>query len=60
MNNNSPCNNRCEIDSSLNLCKGCYRTLQEIISWGMMSDFERLQVLKLVEARKQEYGKKSG
>ena len=34
------------------LCRGCYRTLDEIARWGTMSDAERDEVLaKLSERR---------
>jgi predicted Fe-S protein YdhL (DUF1289 family) len=40
----SPCIGICELDSASGLCRGCWRTLQEIAKWGGMSATERRQV----------------
>ena len=46
----SPCNKVCVINETTGLCRGCYRTLDEIASWGMMSDEETQDVIgKLAE-----------
>lgn len=46
----SPCNKVCVINEATGLCRGCYRTLDEIACWGMMSDEEREEVIgKLAE-----------
>jgi uncharacterized protein len=46
----SPCNKVCVINEATGLCRGCYRTLDEIARWGMMSDEEREEVIgKLAE-----------
>ena len=46
----SPCNKVCVINEATGLCRGCYRTLDEIACWGMMSDKEREEVIgKLAE-----------
>ena len=46
----SPCNKVCVINEATGLCRGCYRTLDEIASWGMMSDEEKQDVIgKLAE-----------
>lgn len=44
----SPCINVCELDEE-NKCKGCGRTLQEIIDWGSMSEEEREKVLERLD-----------
>jgi uncharacterized protein len=46
----SPCNKVCVMNEATGLCRGCYRTLDEIARWGTMSDEEREEVVeKLVE-----------
>ena len=38
------------MNETTGLCRGCYRTLDEIASWGMMSDEEKEDVIgKLAE-----------
>ena len=34
------------------LCRGCFRTLDEIARWGSMTDEERERILLLLEERK--------
>jgi len=46
----SPCNKVCVMNEATGLCRGCYRTLDEIARWGTMSDEERENVIgKLAE-----------
>jgi len=40
------------MDPDSELCRGCFRTLEEIARWSTMSDEERDQVLLLLEDRK--------
>ena len=42
--NTSPCIKICRIQD--NVCKGCYRTLDEIAKWTSYSDTEKDNVLK--------------
>ena len=49
----SPCNKVCLIDEQTGLCRGCYRTLEEIGRWGSMSDAEREAILPLLDKRKE-------
>ena len=49
----SPCNGFCEIDKKTNLCKGCFRTISEIVSWQNYSDKQKLEVLQRVKERKE-------
>ena len=51
-NPTSPCNNDCDIDADSGLCRGCFRTLDEISEWGMLSLDERHAVLASVEKRR--------
>jgi uncharacterized protein len=41
----SPCTKVCVMNEASGLCRGCYRTLDEIARWGMMSDEERSAVV---------------
>ena len=46
----SPCNKVCVMNEQTGFCRGCYRTLDEIAGWGMMSDEEKEEVIgKLAE-----------
>ena len=46
----SPCISVCRMDAVTGWCEGCFRTLDEIACWGMMSDEEREEVVgKLAE-----------
>jgi predicted Fe-S protein YdhL (DUF1289 family) len=49
----SPCNKVCLIDEQTGLCRGCYRTLEEIGRWGSMSDAQREAILPLLDKRKE-------
>ncbi|TAK45319.1 MAG: DUF1289 domain-containing protein [Betaproteobacteria bacterium] len=47
----SPCNKVCVMDAQSGLCRGCYRTLDEIARWGEMSESERTCVIRELPAR---------
>ncbi|MGZ0657463.1 DUF1289 domain-containing protein [Coraliomargarita sp. W4R53] len=48
----SPCNDECELDHN-DICTGCYRSIAEIIDWGMASDEKQKQeILKRCAHRK--------
>lgn len=49
----SPCNNNCIINFDTKLCKGCFRTIDEIISWSTVSNEEKRKILELVDYRKE-------
>lgn len=42
----SPCVGKCNYDSSLEVCSDCRRTKQEISTWYVMTDDEKLKVLE--------------
>jgi len=42
------------MDDSSQLCKGCWRTLDEIAAWSSLGDIEKLLVWKRIRARKAE------
>lgn len=48
----SPCVSRCQMDDDSKLCKGCWRTIAEIIAWSSYDDEEKKQVWTLIESRK--------
>ncbi len=48
----SPCVKVCEIDHSSGLCRGCWRTLDEIAGWLTFTSTEKREVLQLIESRK--------
>ncbi|MGH6888955.1 MAG: DUF1289 domain-containing protein [Rhizomicrobium sp.] len=47
----SPCIRVCAIDPESGLCAGCRRTLDEIARWSVMSDTERLRVMRALPSR---------
>ncbi|MBD8531425.1 MULTISPECIES: DUF1289 domain-containing protein [unclassified Massilia] len=48
----SPCISLCEMDGRTGLCRGCLRTIDEIIAWGTASDEDKRAVW--VEIRRRE------
>jgi uncharacterized protein len=42
----SPCIGVCRMAEGL--CVGCHRTLAEIVAWGMLSEAERLRIMREV------------
>ena len=39
------------MNEATGLCRGCYRTLDEIARWGTMSDAERQEVVEKLAKR---------
>jgi predicted Fe-S protein YdhL (DUF1289 family) len=50
----SPCINICKMDASNGLCRGCFRTLDEITVWSRTDDATRAQILAAVTRRRME------
>lgn len=48
----SPCIGICQLDGS-ETCFGCFRTIEEVAAWPLLSDPDRLAVLDLAKARAQ-------
>ena len=46
----SPCRKLCALDPVTRVCTGCLRTLDEIARWGRMSDEEKRDILRRIEA----------
>lgn len=47
----SPCISLCRMDAVNGLCKGCWRTLDEICQWSGASPEAKRQVWALIEQR---------
>ncbi|MBO6946540.1 MAG: DUF1289 domain-containing protein [Rhodospirillales bacterium] len=53
----SPCISVCQLDEASGLCRGCWRTRDEIAAWGQADSDTRLAILeKLHERREQARG----
>ena len=50
----SPCINVCQMDPATGLCRGCLRTIDEIVAWGRASEDEKRAVW--AEIRRREAG----
>ena len=48
----SPCINLCFLEDGF--CQGCYRSEDEIVSWVLMTDEERKNVMERLRQRAQE------
>ncbi|MEK6209407.1 MAG: DUF1289 domain-containing protein [Pseudomonadota bacterium] len=48
----SPCVNVCEMNPFTGLCRGCFRTLDEIAGWLDFSVSEKLEVLECLDERR--------
>jgi len=48
----SPCIAVCSIDDETGNCQGCYRTIDEIRDWPILTAEEKLGVLAKTETRK--------
>jgi predicted Fe-S protein YdhL (DUF1289 family) len=46
----SPCIRMCTLDDR-NVCIGCWRSLDEIVSWGQLTSTERTRVLEQARRR---------
>ena len=56
----SPCTRVCVMDGDKRYCLGCWRTLQEIVDWGSMSDEEQASVLAQLERRRADAAETQG
>ena len=48
----SPCVDVCQMNPYTGLCRGCFRTLDEIAGWSAMSDAGKRAVLAQLPARR--------
>ncbi len=52
----SPCTKDCKIDPGNGLCRGCLRTIQEIVRWGGADEAEQTRILAAVAQRRARQG----
>ncbi|MCM0043426.1 MAG: DUF1289 domain-containing protein [Burkholderiaceae bacterium] len=48
----SPCTGVCQMDAQTGYCKGCLRTIDEIIDWGMASEARKRDIWAALEHRR--------
>ena len=48
----SPCIGICQLDVSMNVCVGCFRTRQEVAIWSDVSDDEKKEILARAKSRR--------
>jgi predicted Fe-S protein YdhL (DUF1289 family) len=52
----SPCINVCRMHAEHGVCRGCYRTIEEIGDWSTLHDKHKQRVLQQVEERRARLG----
>jgi len=50
----SPCTGICSMDTQNLFCRGCFRTRNEIGGWVLMTNVEKMDVLKEIRQRRRE------
>ena len=50
----SPCINLCRMDPASGLCRGCFRTLDEISAWARIDDTRQAEILSAVTNRREQ------
>ena len=50
----SPCISLCEMDQITGLCRGCLRTIDEIVAWGSAGDDYKRAVWSEIRRRESE------
>lgn len=53
----SPCQNVCVMNEETGYCLGCWRTIEEIMDWGVMPAAVKRRVLEEIATR-EDYGKR--
>ncbi len=48
----SPCISICQMDQATGVCKGCYRTLEEIATWGRLDNQQRWDIVQSLRDRR--------
>ena len=51
----SPCTSVCEMDAGSGLCRGCFRTLDEIAAWSVLDAEAKKAVLSALLRRRAAY-----
>jgi hypothetical protein len=49
----SPCVKICVVHPEARICTGCYRTIDEITTWGRMSREERREIMATLPSRRE-------
>lgn len=49
----SPCISICQMDQATGVCTGCYRTLEEIATWGRLDNQQRWDIVQSLRERRQ-------
>jgi uncharacterized protein len=49
----SPCLRICVVDATRDVCRGCYRTLDEISKWSGYTRAEKLALLSVLARRRE-------
>ncbi|MRR51357.1 MAG: DUF1289 domain-containing protein [Rhodocyclaceae bacterium] len=49
----SPCIGLCQMDDETGLCRGCYRTLEEIAGWSSASERDKRVVIEANRLRRE-------
>jgi predicted Fe-S protein YdhL (DUF1289 family) len=52
----TPCVSICEMDAQTGLCRGCFRTLDEIAAWSVLDYNARRAVMAELPARRARLG----
>ncbi|MCC7047081.1 MAG: DUF1289 domain-containing protein [Alphaproteobacteria bacterium] len=52
----SPCVGICQMDPATGLCRGCWRTIDEIASWSALDRDGRLAILQRLRDRRRAAG----
>jgi uncharacterized protein len=50
----SPCISLCEMAPDTGLCRGCLRTIAEIVAWGSASDTDKRAIYAQIRRREAE------
>jgi hypothetical protein len=53
MNISTPCKNICKFDKTDTYCIGCYRTINEIAKWMLLTEEDRKNIIMVLPERKQ-------
>ena len=48
----SPCVGICQMDKANGLCRGCQRTIQEIVDWGVASESKKMAIWMEIRRRR--------
>jgi predicted Fe-S protein YdhL (DUF1289 family) len=48
----TPCIGICQMDSVSALCKGCFRTMDEIIDWSVASESKKFTIWQEIKRRR--------